>query len=1307
MNKNINKTKLLNEIINSFSKDLNTKSLKKNLVNKLGKSLGLNYCAIHEFSKKNNNILVLDEHSEYRKLKSVPSNAGSNIAINLYKDITKTIKDNKKIIFYSTAYELIEKCKIKKNKDLLKKHLDLFNTKTGIIIPLLHSNELLGFISANYDSKKTFTQDELEFFELLASIFANLLHQSKLYKIEKEALRREYLLRKVVEAAKNVPDLKKVKETIVKEVGKAFNADRCYFRSYDKKKQIFEKADVEYRSNKNIISTMDVSPNTEGLKYFFDKNKKNQSAFIMQDTKKHIEENNLLNTPVSDYLLKLNVKSSYPFPIWDKEDNTTSIVLHYTKKTVYLDDDDINFLETLALQAAQTIEQAKVYDKLQDKIQQEKITREIVELLREDLDPNKVKKAIVNNIGKYFNADRCVLRLLSPDNEPLPINEYSEYRSSKNLISMVGNVPISFNKLIPLPKLFTSEDYQKSASELPILPKQLIEYLEKYELRSGYIVNIKHKGVPIGHLAIHYKEKHKTTDEKSELLKNIIGQISLALYQSNLYQKVNDYNEKAEVYKKLISTIRSTLDIKKLKNAFVNTIGKHFKADRVVINLYDEKKEAYLPVDKSAEFLSTPKQPSLVGYDWNNPDIKDFMQPLNKGKEVIFSNIDDYIKDNKLEKTKLLELFEKLNIGSSYKIPIMYAHKIKGHFRIDFNKKNTVFNNEDLTFLRTLADQAGVAIYQAELYEQERETAEREASLRKTAELIRSTMDVEKIKHYLVYEVSKILNIDRAFFATLNKKTKMFMTPTKDLEYLADKTYPRLKNIGEYMDTEAPYFAYNLRKGKTMLAPDAKKFFAQHNLSDSSEEKFFINYGFISTFVIPVMHENEVFGAFSFHYSNPNAFTDKDVEFAKALVDQASIAIYQSELLKKVEKTAKKERILKEIVSELKPSHSLDEAYQNIIKKLSEIFNANRCLFLEFSKQEPQRATIKHEYLENKDLTKTKGSLLPRLSNTSFKNLYDNNEILYVPDTEKKFLPSSEFNEFYQSNEIKSFISLPIIKETKEKHIFMGLIILCSSTKGHWDEEDIELLESIGDTVVSTTGEIIKAKEIEELRNTFILTLAHDLQVPLVGEQKALEFLRLRTSANEEMQDLAEIINELIISNKHVIIMLKKLLDNYYYESGQKVLTKELCNIGDIIYQTSNSLQKNAASKKIEISLNLQKNLPLTILDINEIRKVITNLIDNAITYNHQGGKIEINCTADKKNINVSIQDNGPGIPKSTREILFKRYAMALALERRIGSGLSLYLSKQIIEAHNGYIDYESEEGKGTNFYFTIPIHKE
>lgn len=247
---------------------------------------------------------------------------------------------------------------------------------------------------------------------------------------------------------------------------------------------------------------------------------------------------------------------------------------------------------------------------------------------------------------------------------------------------------------------------------------------------------------------------------------------------------------------------------------------------------------------------------------------------------------------------------------------------------------------------------------------------------------------------------------------------------------------------------------------------------------------------------------------------------------------------------------------------------------------------------------------------------------------------------------------------------------------------------------------DISSTDEIGLLIDKLNKITEESSKIDEIKKTFIATLTHDLKSPIIAEQKALEFMISKENLCSEM-NFKEYLQDIHKTNEDLLKIVNNLLLVYHYESGRFLLNKTKTNIKEIIENSVKTLKYLAEEKEMKIFYEIEDNLPLINIDKDEINRVVLNLIGNAIRHTKKGIFIKVNAVRKKHFIQISIQDNGEGISKDRIPTIFERYPTE---KRKVGTGLGLYLSKQIVEAHDGKIWFETEEGKGTTFYFTLPI---
>ncbi len=233
--------------------------------------------------------------------------------------------------------------------------------------------------------------------------------------------------------------------------------------------------------------------------------------------------------------------------------------------------------------------------------------------------------------------------------------------------------------------------------------------------------------------------------------------------------------------------------------------------------------------------------------------------------------------------------------------------------------------------------------------------------------------------------------------------------------------------------------------------------------------------------------------------------------------------------------------------------------------------------------------------------------------------------------------------------------------------------------------------------------DITTHKEIEQQKETFVATLTHDLKTPVRAQMRALEML-LNEKFGKINDDQKNIIEETVNSNKYMFGMLDNLLATYRYENKSVTIQKHLFDLNELIKNCREELKYLANDKNQIIVFDFEeKNLEI-FADSLEIKRVIMNLLSNAINYSGENEKIIISTKTSDNMVVISFIDRGKGISQEEISTLFNKFQSYAKKFRQVGTGLGLYLSKYIIESHSGVISVESEEGRGSTFTVKLPL---
>ncbi len=237
---------------------------------------------------------------------------------------------------------------------------------------------------------------------------------------------------------------------------------------------------------------------------------------------------------------------------------------------------------------------------------------------------------------------------------------------------------------------------------------------------------------------------------------------------------------------------------------------------------------------------------------------------------------------------------------------------------------------------------------------------------------------------------------------------------------------------------------------------------------------------------------------------------------------------------------------------------------------------------------------------------------------------------------------------------------------------------------------------------VGVIRDVTTQKETERLRDDFIATLTHDLRTPLLAAIQTLKFF-LDGSLGDLDEKQKVLLSTMLQSNEDLLGLVNALLEVYRFDSGKLELCKTVFAPRTLVEQCIEELMPLTKSKNISLELDCEFDERLEITaDKAELKRVITNLCGNAVNYTNKEGHIKIILKAQAGDLIFSVEDNGNGIPKSDIPQLFTRFSQGTSRKRSTGTGLGLYLSRQIIEAHGGKIWVESKINKGSEFTFLL-----
>ncbi len=252
----------------------------------------------------------------------------------------------------------------------------------------------------------------------------------------------------------------------------------------------------------------------------------------------------------------------------------------------------------------------------------------------------------------------------------------------------------------------------------------------------------------------------------------------------------------------------------------------------------------------------------------------------------------------------------------------------------------------------------------------------------------------------------------------------------------------------------------------------------------------------------------------------------------------------------------------------------------------------------------------------------------------------------------------------------------------------------------------LQVLDAPDETSLRTPLAVLLVSDVTELhrlgrtQREFVANISHDLRTPLTTIQLMAETLQTEGADNPKRR--AQLLAGIVEQTATLQQLAQEVLDLDLIESGRMPLRLIDLSVGELLEPVLQRLHSQAAAKGLSVQNNCDPNL-MVLADPDAARRVLQNLLHNAIKFTSSGGAITIGAKEEEEDVHFWVQDAGVGIPADDLERVFERFFKEDRTRGESGTGLGLAIARHIVHGHGGRIWAESTPGKGATFFFTLP----
>jgi signal transduction histidine kinase len=477
--------------------------------------------------------------------------------------------------------------------------------------------------------------------------------------------------------------------------------------------------------------------------------------------------------------------------------------------------------------------------------------------------------------------------------------------------------------------------------------------------------------------------------------------------------------------------------------------------------------------------------------------------------------------------------------------------------------------------------------------------------------------------------------------------------------------------------------------------------------------------GYRAVMSVPMIREGKAIGTIALRNVEPYRFTAKQEALLRTFADQAVIAIENVRLFNELQsrtqelaRSVEQLRSLSEVGQAVNSTLDLDQVLATIVARAVQLSATDGGAVYEADEASGD-FKLRATYGLPPELVETMRSTPLRPGEGATGRAASLRRPVQISDLREDQAYTGWLQRLSEQAGFRALLAVPLLREGR----VLGSLAVSRRSAGEFAPEVVDLLQTFAaqSTLAIQNARLFreiaqKSRELEvasQHKSQFLANMSHELRTPLNAILGYTELI-LDSIYGEVPEKIREVLDRIEKSGRHLLGLINDVLDLSKIEAGQLTLSANEYSFQDVVQGVVSSVESLASEKRLELGVDLSPSLPVGYGDERRIRQVLLNLVGNAIKFT-DAGKVEIRVSQTREQFQIAVADTGPGIDAEHQQRIFEEFQQVdnSPTKTKGGTGLGLAIAKRIVELHGGRIWVESTVGKGSTFFFSLPVRVE